>query len=266
MLYSCGHKAPCGSCHLNKVRNIHGHFIYLCAVVLLNIAQNAHIVVAHKIDGHALSTEAARAADAVDVELAVVGQVVVDDEGDVLHVQPARPDVGGDEHAGTAATEFAHDGVALFLRHVAVHRRDGEVVLPHLLRQPVHLALGVAKDDGLCDGEGVVEVAESVKLPLLALHRHKKLLDALQRQLIALHQHAHGVRHKLVRHLQHLVRQRRRNQHNLRVGGEVAVDVVDLFLEPLGQHLVCLVQHQRLDVARAQRAALNHVKHAPRRA
>ena len=48
-------------------------------------------------------------------------------------------------------------------------------------RPCTHLALGVAEDDCLCDGEGVVQVAQRVKLPLLALHSHKELLDALQR-------------------------------------------------------------------------------------
>lgn len=41
------------------------------------------------------------------------------------------------------------------------------------------LSLGVAKDDSLCDGECVVQVTQCVKLPLLSLHCHKELLDAL---------------------------------------------------------------------------------------
>jgi len=41
-----------------------------------------------------------------------------------------------------------------------------------------HLLLCVAEDDSLRDGERVVEVAERVELPLLALHSHEKLLDA----------------------------------------------------------------------------------------
>ena len=52
----------------------------------------------------------------------------------------------------------------------------------------------------------------------------------------------------------------------LRVGREVAVHVVDLLLETLIQHLVRLVQHQRLDRARAQAAPLDHVEDAPGRA
>ena len=81
-------------------------------------------------------------------------------------------------------SELLHDGVPLFLHHVAVHGGDGEVGLSHLLCQPVHLPLGVTEYDGLRDGQRVVQVTQRVKLPLLALHCHEKLLDALQSQLI----------------------------------------------------------------------------------
>lgn len=47
-----------------------------------------------------------------------------------------------------------------------------------------HLSLGVAEDDGLCDGQGVVQVTQGVKLPLLSLHGDEELLDPLQGQLI----------------------------------------------------------------------------------
>lgn len=47
-----------------------------------------------------------------------------------------------------------------------------------------HLSLSVAEDDGLCDGQGVVQVTQGVKLPLLSLHGDEELLDPLQSQLI----------------------------------------------------------------------------------
>lgn len=75
----------------------------------------------------------------VYIVLAVGGQVVVDDAGDLLHVDAAREQVGGDEHARGARAELAHDHLALALVHVAVHRRHREVALVHRLRQPVHL-------------------------------------------------------------------------------------------------------------------------------
>lgn len=54
------------------------------------------------------------------------------------------------------------------------------------------LPLGVAEDDGLCDGQGVVQVTQSVKLPLLSLHSHEELFDPLQSQLVTEgHKHSH---------------------------------------------------------------------------
>ena len=45
-----------------------------------------------------------------------------------------------------------------------------------------NLPLSVAEDDGLCDGESVVEITESVKLPLLLLYCHKELLQLITAQ------------------------------------------------------------------------------------
>ena len=105
----------------------------------------------------------------VDVELTVVGEVVVDHKGDLLHVNATRPHICSDEHPATlqgeetakirkvqvslspalTTPELFHDGVSLLLWHVAVHGAHGEVRLPHLLCQPVHLPLGVAEDNCL---------------------------------------------------------------------------------------------------------------------
>lgn len=52
------------------------------------------------------------------------------------------------------------------------------------------LPLGVAEDHGLGDGQSVVQITKSIKLPLLPLYCHKELLYPLQSQLIT-----EGVRH-----------------------------------------------------------------------
>ncbi len=59
-------------------------------------------------------------------------------------------------------------------------------------------------------GKGVVEITERIKLPILLLHSDEELFDALQCQLITLHQDANRIRHKLRRHLQHIIRERKR--------------------------------------------------------
>ena len=40
----------------------------------------------------------------------------------------------------------------------------------HLLREPLDLPARIAEDDGLRDGERLVQIAEGVQLPLLALN------------------------------------------------------------------------------------------------
>eukprot|EP00962_Isochrysis_galbana_P045951 scaffold18296_cov124-Isochrysis_galbana.AAC.1 len=86
---------------LDQVGDIHRHLIDLGGVVLLDVAEDADVVALDKVDGNALAAEAARPANAMDVELAVVGQIVVDDQRDLLHVDaaalPREGGVGGEE-------------------------------------------------------------------------------------------------------------------------------------------------------------------------
>ena len=39
---------------LDHISNVHGHFVDLRGVVLLDVAQNAHVVRLHEIDRHTL--------------------------------------------------------------------------------------------------------------------------------------------------------------------------------------------------------------------
>lgn len=47
---------------------IHGHLIYLGGVVLLNVSQDADVVILHKVDGYTFSAVSARPADSVEAE------------------------------------------------------------------------------------------------------------------------------------------------------------------------------------------------------
>lgn len=68
-------------------------------------------------------------------------------------------------------------------------------------RTHTHLSFGVAEDDGLCDGQRVVQVTQGVKLPLLSLHGDEELLDPLQGQLITAE-----TRHRLEKEKKNTVR------------------------------------------------------------
>lgn len=145
-----------------------------------------------------------------------------------------------------------------------MHRTDGEVGLPHFLRQPVHLPLGVAKDDGLGNGEGVVQVAQCVKLPLFTLYSDEKLLDTFKSQLVTLDQDPDGITHELRSHLEDLVGQGGGDEQDLGGGWEVTVDVVDLFLEAFVQHLVSLIKDEHFEAPGTQCPPSDHVKDTTR--
>ena len=88
------------------------------------------------------------------------------------------------------------------------------------------------------------------------------LSDTLEGELLLLDEDADGVAHEAGGDLEHLRRHGGGEEHHLDVGVEVAEDVVDLVLEAARQHLVGLVQHEHLDVVRAQDLARDHVEHA----
>ena len=84
----------------DQVLDVHRHLIDLRRVVLLDVAEDPDVVRLDEVDGDALAAEAARAADAVDVQLAVVGQVVVDDERDLRQRGRRRAEAGWVQSCG----------------------------------------------------------------------------------------------------------------------------------------------------------------------
>jgi hypothetical protein len=119
----------------------------------------------------------------VDVVLLGRGQVVVDDQRDLLDIDTTGKQVGGDQDTGRTGSELLHDDLSLSLVHVTVHGGDGELALVELLGKPVDLAAGRAEDDGLGDGDSLVQVAKGVELPVLLLdgNVYKCQLDSIAR-------------------------------------------------------------------------------------
>ena len=74
-------------------------------------------------EGHGLAAIlcACGSSDAMDIILGVVGDVVVDDERYVRHIDTAGDDVGGDEDGYLAVPKIEHDLVALMLLQIGVH-------------------------------------------------------------------------------------------------------------------------------------------------
>lgn len=56
----------------------HWHLVDLSGVVLFDITKNSNVISLDEVDGHTLAAIPARATDTVDVELTIVGKIIVD--------------------------------------------------------------------------------------------------------------------------------------------------------------------------------------------
>lgn len=121
--------------------------------------------------------------------------------------------------------------IPLALLHVTVHGGDSEVTSSELVGEPVDLSAGVAEDDGLGDGDGLVEIGQGVELPLLLLDGNVELLDTLKGKLLLLDQDADGVAHELGGDLKNVLGHGGGQEGNLGGLGEQLEDVVDLLGE-----------------------------------
>ena len=239
--------------------NVHGHLLDLGAVELLNLAHHADIVSGDEVDGHTLATETTTTTDTVDVVLAVGGEIVVDDKGNLLDVDTTGEEVSGDQDTGRTGTELLHDNVTLALVHVTVHGGDGELTRGELVGEPIDLSAGVAEDNGLGDGDGLVEIAEGVELPVLLLNGNVELLDTFKGKLVLLDEDTDGVAHELGGDLEDVLGHGGGQKDDLGGLGEELEDIVDLLSETARQHLVGLVEDEHLHGVGLQDTTLDHV-------
>lgn len=139
-------------------------------VELFDFSQHRDVFGGDEVDRDTLSAESTTSTDSVDVVLLARRQVVVDNKGDLLDVDTSGEQVGGDQDSGRTGSELLHDELPSGLVHVTVHGGNGELPGVELLGQPVDLSSGRAKDDGLGDGDGLVQVTQGVELPVLLLN------------------------------------------------------------------------------------------------
>merc|ERR1712176_421297 len=101
--------------HLDHVSNVHWHLLNLCVVVLFDIFHGPNVVVRDKVDCNTLSAETAAAANSMEVIFHILGEVKVDDQRHLLHIDAAREQIRGDQDARGARAKLAHDEVTLLL-------------------------------------------------------------------------------------------------------------------------------------------------------
>ena len=211
----------------------------------------------HEGGGDALRACTAGAADAVDEVVRGVGQIVVDDVSDVLDVDAARGNVGGDQHAVLAVLEALEGGGALRLAAIAVDDVSVVAELLELLRDAVGAVLGAREDEerALFFAEHLVEQAE-----LLVLH------DGVDAQLNLVgglgglaDLDADGVVDVVANDLADVRVERRRVAHRLAGLGQRADDAADGGQEAHVQHAIDFVEDEHLDGVDVDGAAAKEV-------
>jgi len=106
--------------------------------VILNVVKNRLASTVHEIDGKTHFAKAPSTSDAVKVGLTVGsvvpgdGHVVVDDEGDLLDVNPSSEDVRGDEDLFFRLTESGEDCDSLRDFQFSGEKGDGVTVFREL--------------------------------------------------------------------------------------------------------------------------------------
>lgn len=145
-------------------------------------------------------------------------------------------------------------------RSLARLTRDGELPGLELLGKPVNLSSGVTEDNGLGDGDGLVEIRESIEFPLLLLNSNVELLDSFKGQLIPLDENPDGIPHELGGDLEDIGGHGSGEENNLGGRGEELEDIVDLVLESSRKHLIGLIKTEDLDVVGLEGTPLDHVE------
>src|SRR5579863_2773073 len=126
---------------------IRGNSFDLDAELAFELKEVGALFPQEKRGGNAVFTGAAGAADAVDEVFGDIGKVVVDDVGDVLDVDAASGDVGGNEHAILPALETSEGRSPLRLRAVAMNHGGVDALTVQILGDALRAALGARENE-----------------------------------------------------------------------------------------------------------------------
>ncbi|KOT24528.1 DEAD/DEAH box helicase domain protein [Burkholderia mallei] len=219
----------------------------------------------HEAHRGAGAARAAGAADPVHVVLGELRQVVVEHVRDAGDVDPARGDVGCDEHAHAALAQRADRAVARALRQVAVQRGRLEAGVGEAAGELVGVDLGRGEDDRLIERDIAQQVIEQAILVIAVVDVVHGLRDVRARFDLLRDLDALRILQQTVRERADLAVERRREQHRLARRGRRRDDRVDVVDETHVEHAVGFVEHEHLQFGQIDAAALEVVEQAPRR-
>ena len=196
-----------------------------------------------KRDGDAGSAGARGSADAVNVAFRFVRQIEVYDMRDIVDVEAAGGDVGGDQHARLAAAKALQGALPRALRFVAVDRLGANTSIRKMACNTIGDVLGAREHQNALERR-LHQNAGQQRALLLRRDVKYAVIDVCGRALRRRHVDAHGLMQDRVRELLHVRRHRRREQHGLPLARQLGDDAADVADETHVEHAVGFVEHQ----------------------
>ncbi len=214
-------------------------------------------------DRAAFEAGPARAADAMDVILALVRQIEIHDDLDPLDVDAARRDIRRDENPVESSLDSVQRVAALALRAVGMKLIGLVAHLIDLLRELRRPGFRAREDEdaALILLEDFIE-----QIDFGDLGDDVELLDDLRgrrsrRRDFDLNRH----RHVESRYLDNGLRHRRRKKHRLPFLRQELGNLLNLRPETHIEHAVRLVEHDHMNVRRIECLLLEMIEESPRR-
>ena len=202
-------------------------------------------------------------ADAVDVGLGHLGQVVIKDVGELLDVNAPSGNIGGHQALYTSTLKIGQSLLPGGLGLVPMDGGGGNARLVEVPRHLVGAMLGAGKDQGVLHPQRLHQVGQELGLVGL-IHKAHLLVNDLHRRGHRVHLYLSRVVEQRVHQLHDLGRHGGRKEEGLlllRQELQYPTDVVD---KAHVQHAVCLVQYKDLHSAQVQQSLALEVQQTSR--
>ena len=174
-------------------------------------------------------------------------------------MQPARGEVGGNQHTQLPALEIRERAGTVRLALVAVDRLRGDPVARELLRQAVGPVFGAREDQHLLPGPGGDEVRKQLALLRLG-HWIRRLGDQIGGRVAPRHLDHGGIAQEVLRQVADLGREGGREQQVLALARQQAQDATNVADEAHVEHAIRLVEHEYLYPAQIDRLLLHVIQ------
>ena len=230
----------------------------------LDVAQQRALLLGAEREGAPLASGAPRAADAVDVGLGNLRQVVVDHQRQLRDVDASRGDVGGNQHVQLARLEVAEGLLPGALRLVAVDGPRGDAAARERADDAVGAVFGAGEDERRALRRPAQQLGKQGALVGL-LDEVDLLADGLDHRGRRGDGHMHRVVEQLFGQRGDVGRHRGREEQRLLLAGQQRQQPFDVVDEAHVEHAVRLVEHEVAHGVEREPPLPQQVKQAARR-